>query len=107
MVTVTVRMSRFLWIEDLIALVEQGAAEEQEEGPASVESMCRRVGETLAASGAFVWYKVVVKNMSSGYSAFASTEWPETMECGQDCRSRPFFAGNGEAGAPLPTLSSL
>jgi GTP cyclohydrolase I len=29
------------------------------------------------AQGAFDWYKVVVKNIASGYSTFASTEWPE------------------------------
>ena len=101
MVTASVRMNRLLWIEDLIALIEQGAVREPE-GPASVEPMCRRVGESLAASGAFDWYKVVVKNMSSGYSAFASTEWPESMESGQDCRSRPFSTDSRDAAAALP-----
>lgn len=76
MVTVAVRMNRFLWIEDLIVLVEEGAAP-QPAHPDAVESMCRRISSVLRASGSLHWYKVVVKNIASGYSAFASTEWPE------------------------------
>lgn len=79
LVTVSVRMNRFLWIEDLIALIGEGvAAPPEAAGP--VESMCRRVGSVLAASDAFDWYKVVVKNIASGYAAFASSEWPEPAE---------------------------
>jgi GTP cyclohydrolase I len=79
MVTVAVRMNRFLWIEDLIALIGAGvAAPPDPAGP--VESMCRRVGSVLAASNAFDRYKVVVKNIASGYAAFASSEWPEPAE---------------------------
>ena len=77
--TVSVRMNRFLWIEDLIALIGEGVAPPPDPaGP--VESMCRRVGSVLAASDAFDWYKVVVKNIASGYAAFASSEWPEPAE---------------------------
>ena len=79
LVTVSVRMNRFLWIEDLIALIGEGVAPPPDPaGP--VESMCRRVSSVLAASDAFDWYKVVVKNIASGYAAFASSEWPEPAE---------------------------
>lgn len=79
LVTVSVRMNRFLWIEDLIALIGEGVAPPPDPaGP--VESMCRRVGSVLADSDAFDWYKVVVKNIASGYAAFASSEWPEPAE---------------------------
>ena len=79
LVTVSVRMNRFLWIEDLIALIGEGVAPPPDPaGP--VESMCRRVGSVLAASDAFDWYKVVVKNIASGYAAYASSEWPEPAE---------------------------
>ena len=79
LVTVSVHMNRFLWIEDLIALIGEGVAPPPDPaGP--VESMCRRVGSVLAASDAFDWYKVVVKNIASGYAAFASSEWPEPAE---------------------------
>lgn len=83
MVTVAVRMNRFLWIEDLIGLIEEGATP-QPAYPDAVESMCRRISSVLRANGAFHWYKVVVKNIASGYSAFASTEWPEPAGTGAD-----------------------
>ena len=78
MVTVAVRMNRFLWIEDLIVLIEEGAVP-QPDHPEGVESMCRRISSVLREQGAFHWYKVVVKNIASGYSTFASTEWPEPL----------------------------
>ncbi len=74
-VTVAVRMKRFLWIEDLIGLVAQGIGS-QTQPPETVESVCRRVGDVLEATGSFHWYKVVVKNIGSGYSTFAASEWP-------------------------------
>ncbi len=79
MVTVSVRMNRFLWIEDLIVLIEKGAAPQPISADV-VESMCRRVSSVLRASGAFHWYKVVVKNIATGYSTFASIEWSEPAE---------------------------
>ncbi len=79
MVTVAVRMNRFLWIEDLIVLVEE-AIIPQPAHPDEVESLCRRIGSVLRGSGALYWYKIVVKNIATGYSAFASTEWSESME---------------------------
>jgi len=86
MVTVAVRMNRFLWIEDLIMLIKEGAVPRPTH-PDGVESMCRRISSVLRASGAFHWYKVVVKNIASGYSTFASTEWPEPAETGAEGRN--------------------
>jgi GTP cyclohydrolase I len=79
MVTVAVRMNRFLWIEDLIVLIEE-AASQQSTHTGTVESMCMRISTALRANGDFHWYKVIVKNIASGYAAFASTEWPEPLE---------------------------
>ncbi|MGE4559878.1 MAG: GTP cyclohydrolase I FolE2 [Desulfobulbus sp.] len=76
MVTVAVRMQAFLWIEDLIALVE-GAVRSRRLEKETVESLCLRISEVLLAREAFQWYKVVVKNSASGYSAFAVSQWPE------------------------------
>lgn len=73
--TVAVRMLSFLWIEDLIALVQQGMRQSALH-PSSVEHLCLRIGEALQASQAIQWYKVVVKNSASGYSAFAVAQWP-------------------------------
>lgn len=75
MATVAVRMTSFLWIEDLIALVQEGMRQAESQAP-SVEHLCLRIGERLEASQAFQWYKVVVKNSASGYSAFAVSQWP-------------------------------
>ena len=76
MVTASVQMNRFLWLEDLIDLIEQGAISLEAGVPGSVEPLCRRISDTLGGHGSFTWYKVVVKKMSSGYSTYASTEWP-------------------------------
>jgi len=73
---VAVRMKSFLWIEDLIALIEQGGGAPPGQSQ-TVESLCRRVSSVLLERQAFDWYKVVVKNFASGYSAFASAEWPD------------------------------
>lgn len=73
--TVAVRMTAFLWIEDLIALVQQGMRQGQ--SPVlSVEHLCLRIGEALESCQAVQWYKVVVKNSASGYSAFAVSQGP-------------------------------
>lgn len=74
-VTTSVRMNRFLWLEDLILLIEQGTISSTGL-PESVELLCRRICTALECHGAFDWYKVVVKKMSNGYSTYASTEWP-------------------------------
>ena len=74
-VTTSVRMNRFLWLEDLILLIEQGAISSAG-SPESVELVCRRICTALDRHGSFAWYKVVVKKMSNGYSTYASTEWP-------------------------------
>ena len=57
-------------------LIEQGAISLEAGVPGSVEPLCRRISDTLGGHGSFTWYKVVVKKMSSGYSTYASTEWP-------------------------------
>jgi GTP cyclohydrolase I len=77
-ITVAVRMKRFLWIEDLIGLIERGTVSQTVQ-PETVESMCRRISAALQINGSFHWYKVVVKNIASGYSTFASSEWPEPV----------------------------
>jgi GTP cyclohydrolase I len=98
-VTAAVRMKRFLWIEELIDLIWQATAPQADQ-PETVESMCCRVGATLQTNGSFDWYKVVVKNITSGYSTFASSEWPEPVPERTDGPGEACFFG-GAPGAGL------
>ena len=68
---VSVRFHRFIWIEELISLVEDAMADSAGP-PESVESVCRRVGTALADHSAISWFQVVVENLAHGYSTFAS-----------------------------------
>ncbi|MGI6657667.1 MAG: GTP cyclohydrolase, FolE2/MptA family [Desulfobulbus sp.] len=79
-VSVAVRMRTFLWIEDLIALIEAGIGERPSPVDGSAESVCLRVSRALRDRGAFGWYKVVVKNTVNGYAACAVAEWPDNRD---------------------------
>jgi len=68
---VAVRFHRFIWIEELISLVENSLAESSGP-PESVESVCRLIGIVLAEHTAISWYQVVVENLAHGYSTFSS-----------------------------------
>lgn len=74
-VRVSVRLSHFLWLEDLISLIEQGAVSRGEKQE-SAESICRQIGHSLAENSAFSWFKVVVENIARGYTTSASIEGP-------------------------------
>jgi len=67
---VAVRFRRFIWIEELIDLVESALAGG---GSAidSVESVCRRIGHVLAEQECIRWFSVVVENFAHGYTTFA------------------------------------
>ena len=80
-VQVAVRFNHFIWIEDLVAMVEDGLGLGVRL-PDSVESVCCRLGEVLAANSAIRWYNVIVENLADGYSTFASLQGPETTELG-------------------------
>lgn len=68
---VAVRFYRFLWIEELISLVENSMPD-AETPPESVEFVCRQIGEALAGHPAISWFNIVVENLAQGYSTFAS-----------------------------------
>jgi len=72
---VAVRFNEFIWIEDLISLVQQGIIANPDLS-VSVESMCRQLGKVLADTRAIGWFRVVVENLADGYSTFASVEGP-------------------------------
>ncbi len=80
---VRLRFGEFIWIEDLVTLVEEAIAAEirasQEEGKAlAVEPLTSAIGDRLAAHPACVWFTVTVENYARGYSTFATLEWPRT-----------------------------
>jgi len=68
---VAVRFHRFLWIEELVGLVEASISESSAL-PESVESVCQLIATALENHSAVSWYKVVVENLAHGYSIFAA-----------------------------------
>jgi GTP cyclohydrolase I len=70
---VAVRFNQFIWIEDLISLVENGV-DQGGEPPDSVESITRNLGQLFASYSAISWYNIVVENLAEGYATFASLE---------------------------------
>jgi GTP cyclohydrolase I len=82
---VAVRFRRFIWIEDIITLVERaieqviGQEREQSsqdlQGSLSVESLTRQIGAHLAELAALKWFSVTVENLFEGYSTFATTSY--------------------------------
>lgn len=80
MVFVRVRFQRFIWIEDLIMLVEEGIATERQNvvnklHPAlSVEALTMLLAERMAELSAVKWFSVTVENLAQGYSTFAAIE---------------------------------
>jgi GTP cyclohydrolase I len=72
-VKVAVRFNHFIWIEDLIALVQEGIGAGA--GPAgSVESITRNLGRIFTGHQAISWFSIVVENLAEGYSTFATLE---------------------------------
>ncbi len=82
---IAVRFRHFIWIEDIINLVElaieQAIGQEQEQssqdlqGSLSVESLTRHIGARLAELSALKWFSVTVENLFEGYSTFATTSY--------------------------------
>ena len=82
---IAVRFRHFIWIEDIINLVElaieQVIGQEQEQssqdlqGSLSVESLTRHIGARLAELSALKWFSVTVENLFEGYSTFATTSY--------------------------------
>jgi GTP cyclohydrolase I len=85
---ISLRFRHFIWIEDLIKMVEEVTAHnlnwanqpaEASDSPLSVEALTKAIGAKLAGHGEIRWFTVTVKNLAAGLSTFASLEWPETQ----------------------------
>lgn len=88
MATVSVRYRQFLWIEDLITIIEEITSHRlnwPDHGEAaatclSVEQTTAAIGERLRSHPDIKWFSVQVENLSEGHSTFAILEWPESGE---------------------------
>jgi len=75
-----VKFRNFIWIEDLITLIEKSIGEEQSMAPdqgahsMSVESLTRRIGGTLEGEDAIRSFSLKVENLAQGYSTFATMD---------------------------------
>jgi GTP cyclohydrolase I len=82
---VAVRFRHFIWIEDIITLVEkavgqvigqeQGQSSLELQGSLSVELLTRQIGIHLTGLSALKWFSVMVENLFEGYSTFATTSY--------------------------------
>jgi GTP cyclohydrolase I len=77
--TVTaVTFRNFIWIEDIITLIEgaidkeQASAPIQGENSMSVESLTRKIATSLEDEDAIKSFSLTVENLSEGYSTFAT-----------------------------------
>lgn len=85
--TIRLRFKNFIWIEDIIQLVEEvtshdlcwPATEVCTEYTLSVESLTTALGRKLENHPAITWFSVLVENLSQGYNTFASLEWQNNV----------------------------
>ncbi len=77
---VAVKFRNFIWIEDLITLIEEAIDAEQHmvpvqgENSLSVESLIRKIAKSLEEEEAIKWFSVKVENLAEGYSTFATMD---------------------------------
>ena len=75
-----VKFRNFIWIEDLITLIEDAIddvrymAPIQEKNSMSVESLTRRIAKSLDDEEAIKSFSVKVENLAEGYSTFATMD---------------------------------
>lgn len=87
---VSLRCRQFIWMEDIIQIIEKIIAEQQypgRDGTAaeaateasplllSVENLAKALSGELAQHHGIRWFQVTVENMAEGYNTFASLEW--------------------------------
>lgn len=77
--TIAVKFLRFMWIEDLMLLVEEAILEIQQDDSGdhegySVSQLTSRIAEKLSTLEELKWYSVKVENLGQGFSTFAFLE---------------------------------
>lgn len=85
---VAIRFRHFLWIEDLIQMVEEvirhawahaKTHDKIQDAGFSVEKLTKTLAQRLSLCEDIVWFLVGVENLSADYSTYAAIEWPETL----------------------------
>ncbi len=81
-VLVSVRFNRFMWLEDLIDMVEAITRSESffaADGDSTkpVESLLTKLDQRFSQLQELAWYEITVENESQGYSLFARTSGPD------------------------------
>ena len=81
-VLVSVRFTRFMWLEDLIDMVESVTRSEAyfragSDSTKPVESLLAKLEERFAGLEELAWYQVTVENEAQGYSLFATSSSSE------------------------------
>ncbi len=83
---ICVRFRHFIWIEDLIEMVEEITSHNLKwpdahltpnQHPLSVEQLAKDLGQGLNDHPAISWFSVTVENLSEGFSTFATIEGPQ------------------------------
>lgn len=75
-----IKFRNFIWIEDIITLIEKAIERErsmassQGKSGMAVESLTRRIAESLEEELAIKWFSVKVTNLAEGFSTFAVME---------------------------------
>lgn len=83
--TISLRFHHFIWIEDIISMVEEITTHDLQwsfaaatSNTLSVEEIAKAIGDAITNHRDINWFSVTVENLSKGFSTFASLEWPET-----------------------------
>mgnify|MGYP005841432999 CR=1 FL=1 len=85
---ICLQFKHFIWIEDIITMVEEVTSHNLKWPPAagdsdnllSVEKITKKLGEKLRSHEDIKWFVVTVKNLSQGLNTFASIQWPEEAD---------------------------
>ena len=96
--TVSVRLLHFIWLEDLIRMIESvtthnlrwpASPDGESSAPESleVENITKDLGHCLQENEAIRWFALTVTNYSEGCNTFASLEWPARQGAGGSMQS--------------------
>ena len=86
MAEISLRFRHFIWIEDLIKMVEEVTAHNlnwsdppspEAERQLSVERLAQAIGAKLSGHTEIRWFSVTIKNLAADLNTFASLEWPD------------------------------